>query len=597
MISNFTLISFTVQFPFQLISHIMADSTMTAQTTLKLNSKEFHPAKDVYKPPSFRKRENLSGAGHQSNGSNKMNSSFNTVPKPFKNKENQENVDPHQKFDIRSFKGKPSSCVFVASLASAKTDDYLSTSVSKHFCKWGNLVMVKVLRDTSNRPYAFVQYTNDSDASRALKEAHHSMLDGRMLRCEPAKVNRTLYVRASDGRYLSEFTIKKEMLEFGEIEQVTGAHYNNGRQKLSSTAKFNAWFCKFAYRDDAVRAYASLVGDPNWEVEWAQNIENKRQRSFSGIDKSSVFVGQLSLNITKEILRKRFTSHGNILSIKMISRPSGSFAFIKYDSEEATARAVERENHALLQGKTMHVQYREISNDSSEFSDEEPSLQLAPPPVNVPTRSVFQRNMQSVSVNALKKKPLGYSKRWNSLGPPEALFSNQNQIFEDTDEESDTGREFPGRMSVSSFENHMAMIGAHGSKSVVTAKSASTHSTIRTDVSSIPANTSSFSAITPDYKSLSKPLQLGSVSYAFPDQTLPRNLVPYPYTPIRNSGSFQYPYYYDYQNSQTENEDELHTDQPSDDDQSLSASSPILAPTQEHSLYGDDLIREHNDSS
>ncbi|ODV96714.1 hypothetical protein PACTADRAFT_32211 [Pachysolen tannophilus NRRL Y-2460] len=325
-------------------------------------------------------------------------------------------------FDTTNFRGRPSSCVFVASLAAAMSDDHLCISVTKHFKKWGKLAMVKVLRDPSNRPYAFVQYTNDEDAKRALKGAQHSILDGRAIRCEPARVNRTLYVATTSDAALKEVDIRKNLEIFGEIEQLVGIGsldktmfsatkrngYNNYNNNNNSNNNNNnninnnnnpnsghrAWFCKFVYRDDAIRAYADLRVKPFWIVEWAQNLDAVDKPSGDEIaevtiDKFSIFVGQLSAKVTKEKLLQRFKRHGKIAESNLISRQQNTFAFIKYETEVAAAAAVERENHAMLLDKTMHVQYREMHHHvkkRSQASKAPSLLNLAPPPVNLPVR-------------------------------------------------------------------------------------------------------------------------------------------------------------------------------------------------------------------
>ena len=98
------------------------------------------------------------------------------------------------------------------------SDDALCVSVTDHFKQWGTLATVKVLRDTCNRPYAFVQYTTDSDSKLAIEKGHNSVLDGRNIRCEAAKVNRTLFV--SSKSFLSKSIIRDRLSNFGEIEEL-----------------------------------------------------------------------------------------------------------------------------------------------------------------------------------------------------------------------------------------------------------------------------------------------------------------------------------------------------------------------------------------
>lgn len=243
------------------------------------------------------------------------------------------------------------------------------------------------MRDPSNRPYAFVQYTTDEDAKKALRGAQHSMLDGRSIRCEPAKVNRTLYIATATGIDLPLKNVKEVLEVYGEVEQMVG---NNDSQFRKSNLN-KAWFCKFAYRDDAIRAYANLRLSPDWIVEWAQNIESPSDLAAKVepevvIDKFSVFVGQLDARVTKENLNERFSRHGKIVDIVLVIRAGNNFAFIKFETEKAAAAAVERENHAVFLDKTMHVQYRELHHKKPHFGNNQPRLNLAPPPVNLPVR-------------------------------------------------------------------------------------------------------------------------------------------------------------------------------------------------------------------
>jgi hypothetical protein len=77
--------------------------------------------------------------------------------------------------------------------------------------QWGTLLNVKVLKDWANRPFSFVQYTTAQEATYALSQCQKSILDGRMIRVERARVNRTLYIVKDKGKIeeavsLSEMT-------------------------------------------------------------------------------------------------------------------------------------------------------------------------------------------------------------------------------------------------------------------------------------------------------------------------------------------------------------------------------------------------------
>ncbi|AOA61631.1 Putative RNA-binding protein regulating sporulation genes [Komagataella phaffii CBS 7435] len=323
-----------------------------------------------------------------------------------------------------NFRGRPSACVFVASLAAEKSDDHLCISVTKHFEQWGKLAIVKVLRDTSNRPYAFVQYTTDDNAKRALKEGQHSILDGRSIRCEPARVNRTLYILTSNDNGLSKVEIINLLKKYGEIEQIVGVDAAGNKAPLSSNSdkRIKEWFVKFVYRDDAIRAYANLRTQVSWHVEWAQNLEptSTKNQETSTIDKLSIFIGQLSPSITKEELNERFSRHGKIKESVLVQRPNNVFSFIKFEDEQAAASAVEQENHAILKDRTMHVQYREIyhTNNYKRPTSDSPKLSLAPPPVNLSSKNnrSFSRNFSQNQTNRVGQMGTAVSPGGGTVG-------------------------------------------------------------------------------------------------------------------------------------------------------------------------------------
>ena len=60
---------------------------------------------------------------------------------------------------------------------------------------------MKVLKDWANRPFSFVQYTTAQEANYALQKGQKATLDGRMIRVERARVNRTLYISKDKGKF------------------------------------------------------------------------------------------------------------------------------------------------------------------------------------------------------------------------------------------------------------------------------------------------------------------------------------------------------------------------------------------------------------
>lgn len=370
-------------------------------------------------------------------------------------------------------KGRPSSCIFVASLAATLTDDELCHSVTAKFKKFGNLSGVKVLRDTQNRPYAFVQYSNDHDAQRALNLSQGTLLNDRVIRCEQARVNRTLYISCELPIACREVEIFCE--KFGELEQLVPS-LNSPNKKSDypkkqllpnfrlvdpSIYKVASWFAQFAYRDDAIRAFANIKSELDWTVQWVQNVRvpkrynllssvRKSNEEFHAkqaalkeksegdedakisIDRKSIFIGQLHKDTTNELLTEHFRSYGTIFNVKLFHKPNTIFAFIEYDEESSAAAALEKENHSTFLGKTIHVQYKEINNQAryvrrdarlvyrdSNYSSSynhnfyvSPQMTLAPPPINISRHknlgNAATTGKSGVYVDSIAKKYANY---------------------------------------------------------------------------------------------------------------------------------------------------------------------------------------------
>ncbi|KAM9897027.1 hypothetical protein OXX69_010421 [Metschnikowia pulcherrima] len=281
-----------------------------------------------------------------------------------------------------SGKRRPSSCMFVASLRSSCTDDELCRSVTRHFEIYGELASVKVLRDPMNRPYAFVQYTNDRDCKQAIKMGHNSELDGRKLRCEAAKVNRTLFI--SSYRETMKGDLQGLVADFGETELIAPSSHTGRVIDYSSPNSSYNWFVKFSYRDDAIRAFASLSDNEEYHVEWAQNIDDVAVKA-SQFDKFAIFIGQLPHSVTEADIRCHFSSHGTIRDVSIIRKPFSTFAFVTFNEEAAAASAVARDNHSMFMNKTIHVQYRELTSKANSRILLSPRIPvaLAPPPIHL----------------------------------------------------------------------------------------------------------------------------------------------------------------------------------------------------------------------
>ncbi|KAI9028830.1 hypothetical protein CLU79DRAFT_514269 [Phycomyces nitens] len=302
-------------------------------------------------------------------------------------------------------RGDPAACIFVASLTKEKNDEELNVSVSNHFVRWGKLLNVKVLKDWMGRPYAFVQYETVGDAQNALRLGPGTVLDGRNIRCEPARVNRTLCLGSQKGPLVRE-EVRAEVSVYGEIEDITILH-PRGRKYCA--------FVKYHYRDDAIKAFLVSITPSfhdrlicvlpikilrgaqyadRWTVEWASNLDSKNPESQSSYtDKTSIFIGNLHESTTTTELAVRFGVYGPIVHSRIIRKPNYQgrkrvFAFIKYKSEKEATDAIEHQNGIQWKDKELRVAYRD-HYDSHHVRSGHGAEQPHPPGVGYPA-SVIQ---------------------------------------------------------------------------------------------------------------------------------------------------------------------------------------------------------------
>ncbi|KAG2211950.1 hypothetical protein INT47_004637, partial [Mucor saturninus] len=254
-------------------------------------------------------------------------------------------------------KENPAACIFVASLNKNVSDEDLNDSVFVHFNQWGPLLGVKVLKDSLKRPYAFVQFEFEDDCKTALKEAPGTIINGRSIRCEPARVNRSICLISFNQPFNRQF-LQSKLSMFGEIEDIT---------LLQPQGNFHYVYVKYMYRKDAIKSYLALKYNNanHWFVEWTSNVETSMyggvyQYATRCLDRFSIFIGNLHESTSDADLSLKFKLYGTIVQTHVIRKnPRKVFAFIRFKEEEAALKAIHSENGNIWNERILRVNYRE----------------------------------------------------------------------------------------------------------------------------------------------------------------------------------------------------------------------------------------------
>ncbi|MDP2436324.1 MAG: hypothetical protein Q8P67_11310, partial [archaeon] len=186
----------------------------------------------------------------------------------------------------------------MARLDQATTEDDLN----EIFSPFGQILKIKLLKDSRTaRAYAFVQYIDPLHAEQAISQSNGKILDGRNIRVEKAKVQRTLFI-AKLPRTMEEDELREHVQSYGQLENIT---IIKNRQSQKSKG---CGFVKYAYREDALEAFEALkTNQRRWIVEWATSTNDA---DASPSDLHSIFIGGLPLGVAKEEIEQRFSAHG-----------------------------------------------------------------------------------------------------------------------------------------------------------------------------------------------------------------------------------------------------------------------------------------------
>ncbi|KAG0737571.1 hypothetical protein G6F60_005819 [Rhizopus arrhizus] len=206
-------------------------------------------------------------------------------------------------------KGNPAACIFVASLNKNVQDSELNKSVFEEFKQWGRLL------------------NNVEDSKRALEESQGMTLNGRSIRCEPARIG-------NDNRSNRQQYLTLRLSVFGEIENIFVPQQD--------PSKFYMAFVRYRYRDDAIHAF--IVSEK--EVDW-------------------LLKRNLSESTSEEELNELFGQYGIIIYIRVIRKHRENekkvFAFIKYQSESEANTAIQHQNGINWKGNDLYVCFRKYS--------------------------------------------------------------------------------------------------------------------------------------------------------------------------------------------------------------------------------------------
>ncbi|PBP17134.1 RNA recognition domain-containing protein [Diplocarpon rosae] len=304
----------------------------------------------------------------------------------------------------------PSSCVFVANLLQSEGDEALEVAVTQVFREYGT-VYVKIRRDAKHMPFAFCQYTvsgdpfsflftqslsfpplsfwhfhlltkhkNDEDAERAIKDGRGRLIKGRPCRCEKAKAHRLFFFERKYGSTVTPSEVENLLRGFGRIVFCRPA-------SAPERANYNlneGVMVQFEMYDEGQAALQTYRNHNEFKMQCMANMGSSRGREDPSdpalrsyldvydVDKRSVFVGNLPVNITEGDLKAIFQQFGEVLDVSLHKNESivdasqkHCFAFVEFKHQPSVSRVLATMNGFVLRDRSLKITQKDTDGAKS----------------------------------------------------------------------------------------------------------------------------------------------------------------------------------------------------------------------------------------
>lgn len=268
--------------------------------------------------------------------------------------------------------------LYVGNLDSSVTEEFITTL----FGQIGHVSKTKVIFDGTNDPYAFVEFTDHSQASQALQTMNRRMLLDKEMKVnwavEPGqqqvKIDTSKHYHVFVGDLSTEVDNKALKEAFAPFGEVSDAKVIRDVTTLKSKGY---GFVSYPKRDEAERAIEQMngqwLGRRTIRTNWATrkpgqggaegNIPSSggNDKGFEEIynqttqDNTSVYVGNVSGGVSEDDVRTAFERFGKIIEVR-IFKVQG-YSFVKFANKESACKAIMQMNGGELGGNTIRCSW------------------------------------------------------------------------------------------------------------------------------------------------------------------------------------------------------------------------------------------------
>lgn len=248
--------------------------------------------------------------------------------------------------------------LFVGNLDNTKPNVDLQVMVFNHFAQFGQVSSVRVSKDTCNRPYALVHFSQPGVTDVILGQIDGPIsnqtaltLNGRHLRIEKSRSNCTLFIKHIPAE-MTEKQVYSILVLAGPL-----VGFNMLTPALTGSSCSTA-LAAFSSRSSALAAANQLKQYTEWELSIKQEIIPNKEDDFSN---NSIYIAKLNYGlVTPSLLRSRFSNYGPVDQILLNIYPFQKIAtaYVKFVSEGSCHWAVQKEHDAAWLGSIIRVEIK-----------------------------------------------------------------------------------------------------------------------------------------------------------------------------------------------------------------------------------------------
>ncbi|CAL1373038.1 unnamed protein product [Linum trigynum] len=254
----------------------------------------------------------------------------------------------------------PTTALYVGDLHPAVDEDQLKAA----FSEFESVASVRVCRDSTNGrslSYGYVNFISPQDAMEALDVMNHTPLNGKAMRimwssrdpdARKSGVGNVFVKNLSES--VTSAALQELFAQYGNVVSCKVATTDDGKTKGHGFVQFD--------NEESAHSAIEKLNDTMFHDKqmYVAKFIKKCDRALASPDAkyTNLYVKNLELDVTEEVLREKFSKYGTVSSLVIARDDNGSsrgFGFVNFDNPDDARSALEAMHGIELGSKILYV--------------------------------------------------------------------------------------------------------------------------------------------------------------------------------------------------------------------------------------------------